>query len=100
MGIAIQIPWSIGGLLVGLAAWFVRDWQALQLLLHVPIVGLLALGLVPESPRWLVANGHVDRAIKVIRGGAAANRCEPPEQLIAAAQAADASGQTTPGMSG
>jgi hypothetical protein len=37
---------------------------------------------VPESPRWLIGNGHLDRAKEGIRRAAKANGREVPEHLL------------------
>lgn len=48
-------------------AYFYRSWDKYMLAMGVP--SLLYLGYfftVPESPRWLISQGKVDRAIKVV----------------------------------
>ncbi len=37
-------------------AYFVRDWQALQLSISIPSLALLSYyWFIPESPRWLIS---------------------------------------------
>ena len=38
-----QIPFAIGGLIVTVDAYLIRDWQTLQLVSHVPWLALLVL---------------------------------------------------------
>ena len=59
----INIPFALGELLLGVEAFFVRDWVDLQLLAHGPVLVLTSLAWVcPESVRWLLAKGgaHTD----------------------------------------
>ena len=60
IGIVIAIPFAIGELILGLEAYYIRDWVTLQTVSCVPWVILIPLlwFLVPESPRWLIANGR------------------------------------------
>ena len=52
----INIPFALGELLLGVEAFFVRDWVDLQLLAHGPVLLLTSLAWVcPESVRWLLA---------------------------------------------
>ena len=53
------VPYAMGGLIVGIVAWAgVRDWRMLQYACTIPWIGLFTYHwLVPESPRWLLANG-------------------------------------------
>jgi len=73
-GILTQFPFGIGAALLPLIAYFIRDWQNLQLAISLPCV-LLALyyWFVPESPRWLMAEGRFEEAIKILKGGAKCN---------------------------
>ena len=57
-GIIIEVPFALGELLLGLEAYYIRDWVTLQLVAYTPVLVLLGLWfLVPESPRWLLATG-------------------------------------------
>ena len=60
IGIVIAIPFAIGELILGLEAYYIRDWVTLQTVSCVPWVILIPIlwFLVPESPRWLIANGR------------------------------------------
>ena len=39
IGVAIEIPFAIGQGVLGLEAFIVRDWRALQILAHLPLLG-------------------------------------------------------------
>lgn len=86
IGIAIEIPFAIGEMILGLEAYFVRDWRTLQIIAYLPIISLLGLYfLVPESVRWLIGAGKMEEAKKIIREAARVNGKEVPEHLLKAA---------------
>merc|ERR1719431_2358172 len=79
VGIAIEIPFAIGEAILGVEAIFIRDWGTLQVVAYLPLLSLLGLWwLVPESPRWLIGSGQLDRAKEVIREVAQGNHREVP----------------------
>lgn len=66
----LQIGFKVGSLLVTLGAYAGghEHWRALSGAVSVaalPLAFVAAL-LAPESPRWLMAKGHVDEAVKVL----------------------------------
>ncbi|XP_071115321.1 organic cation transporter protein-like [Haliotis cracherodii] len=61
-GVAINFFWSIGNLIVALAAFLLREWKLRQLVLSVPSFIFLYLFFIPESPRWLLSKGKTERA--------------------------------------
>ena len=100
IGVAIEIPFAIGQGVLGMEAYFVRDWRALQILAHLPLLGeritkihlvhyyadslnlihssisgLAGLFfIVPESVRWLLANGKGAEAKEIIQEAARTNK--------------------------
>lgn len=57
----------IGGSIIAIEAYFIRDWKLLQLVSHVPILLVTLLWfLIPESPRWLLTHGRVNEARNII----------------------------------
>ena len=97
VGIAIEIPFALGEMLLGLEAYYIRDWRTLQVMrqhdvgvrtlvqavAYLPMLALLGLYfLVPESPRWLAGRGRTEEAATIARRAAAANGREPPEPLL------------------
>ena len=102
IGIAIEIPFAIGEMILGLEAYFVRDWKTLQIVAYLPLIGEILdssiyfsqllttalLGLyfcVPESVRWLIGAGKIEEAKKIVRQAARVNGKEAPEHLLKAA---------------
>jgi len=86
IGIAIEIPFAIGEMILGLEAYFIRDWKTLQMVAYLPVLALLGLYfVVPESVRWLIGAGRLEEAKEIIREAARANGREVPEHLLKAA---------------
>ncbi|MDF1761136.1 MAG: sugar porter family MFS transporter [Coxiellaceae bacterium] len=47
---------------------FAQDWRAMFLIGVIPAVGLLiAMCILPYSPRWMILHGHDDRARSILR---------------------------------
>ncbi|XP_077295926.1 organic cation transporter protein-like isoform X2 [Arctopsyche grandis] len=71
-----QIPFNIGhAIMVGIA-YLTRDsWSSFQLWVSIPTVILFAYyWMIPESPRWLLAVGKTEEAIKILEKGAGVNK--------------------------
>ena len=82
IGLALGIPFAIGELILGLEAFFIRDWRTLQLFVHIPVLGLVLLWFVlPESPRWLMAAGKTRAAEKILAQAAKMNKKSIPETM-------------------
>ncbi|EDO37764.1 predicted protein [Nematostella vectensis] len=59
--------WNGNSVLAVLAAYLVRYWRNLILVYSTALLPILfAWKWIPESPRWLVAHGYVDKAHSVI----------------------------------
>uniref|UniRef100_A0A8C9NNY5 Solute carrier family 22 member 7 n=1 Tax=Serinus canaria TaxID=9135 RepID=A0A8C9NNY5_SERCA len=62
-GILISLFWSIGNMLLALAAYLVREWHWLLVAVTAPcLLSIVCLWWVPESARWLIAKGKVKQA--------------------------------------
>ncbi|XP_051470307.1 solute carrier family 22 member 7 [Apus apus] len=62
-GILSSIFWSIGNMLLATVAYLVREWHWLLVAVTGPcLLSILCLWWVPESARWLIANGKVKQA--------------------------------------
>ena len=69
--------------LLGFEAYFIRDWFTLQIVAHAQLLILFGIWfLVPESPRWLLAKGKVDRAIAIITKGAEINKTNVDKEIL------------------
>ncbi|KAK6169539.1 hypothetical protein SNE40_020577 [Patella caerulea] len=95
-GVVMMLFWCIGLFLLGLLAYFIRDWSNLQLAVSIPIVFLLSFyWIVPESPRWLISKGKTKKAEKILRKAAEVNKVKLPVNLFdEATLSKDKGGQT------
>jgi len=83
IGIVIEIPFALGEILLGLEAYYIRDWYTLQLVSYLPWAILLGLWfIIPESPRWLIAVGEYEKAITVINKMEKVNNATVPKELL------------------
>lgn len=70
--------------LMGLAVvtTFVHDWFQLSLVTSVPfLLYFFYIFIMPESPRWLLAKGKLEDALKVLETMARVNGKEFPESF-------------------
>lgn len=70
-------------MLLGLAAMYIHDFRNLIRVLYTP--GLLIIfyfWLVPESVRWLLVTGKVNRAIQILKRTASVNRKQISKKSI------------------
>jgi len=89
-GSLIEVPFSIGGLIVGFLAWGgVRNWRTLQLICSAPCILMVAFWWIcPESPRWLIAKGRYAQLEKDVRKTARINRTDFPDGAFQMTKAA------------
>ncbi|XP_043208462.1 organic cation transporter protein-like [Amphibalanus amphitrite] len=75
VGLIYQIPFSFGFMSLSAAAYLVRDWRYLQLVISAPSVLMLGFWWVlPESPRWLIMQDRLTEALDVLRAAARRNK--------------------------
>ena len=43
VGIAIEIPFALGEALLGIEAYFIRDWRTLQIVAYLPLIGMITV---------------------------------------------------------
>ncbi|XP_023324223.1 organic cation transporter protein isoform X3 [Eurytemora carolleeae] len=73
-GIMTQFPFGIGASLLPLVAYFIKDWQPLQLAISIPSILLVTYyWFIPESPRWLVSENRYPEALQVLKEAAKIN---------------------------
>lgn len=83
VGIVVEMFWSVGVMMLGGIAYFVRDWDKLQMIVSFPVLLLLAYWwVIPESPRWLLARGRDQEAEDIIRHAARVNKATLPEKVF------------------
>ncbi|GBM57804.1 Organic cation transporter protein [Araneus ventricosus] len=73
-GMGSHFGWDLGYLVLPGLAWLLRDWFKIQIVITLPCVLLLSSWwLLPESPRWLLAHGKTDEALKTLTKAAKRN---------------------------
>ncbi|XP_067675131.1 organic cation transporter protein-like [Haliotis asinina] len=83
-GVGVQLFWSVGMFLLGAAAYALRYWKTLQLVISVPSALLFGFWwLIPESPRWLLSRGRKAEAEVIIQKAAKINGVELPASMLA-----------------
>ncbi|XP_071115287.1 organic cation transporter protein-like [Haliotis cracherodii] len=82
-GIVCEILWTCGSFITATLAYFVRDWQRLQLILSVPTILFVAYyWLMPESPRWLISKKKYEEADRILRHAAKVNKKSLPFDIF------------------
>ncbi|XP_014271354.1 organic cation transporter protein [Halyomorpha halys] len=62
-----NMGFSIGHLYLSMSAYLTANWRQLQLAISVPMVAFTILGCyLPESPRWLITAGKIDKASNIL----------------------------------
>ncbi|KAM9345110.1 solute carrier family 22 member 7-like [Symphorus nematophorus] len=63
IGVIGSLAWSVGNMLLAGFAFLVNDWRPLIMTVTAPLgFAILTWWWIPESARWLLANGKVERA--------------------------------------
>ncbi|KAM5167340.1 solute carrier family 22 member 3 isoform 2-T2 [Callospermophilus lateralis] len=74
VGIVIQMFFTLGIIILPGIAYFIPNWQGIQLAITLPnFLFLLYYWVVPESPRWLITRKEGDKALKILRNIAKCN---------------------------
>ncbi|ROJ78914.1 Solute carrier family 22 member 7 [Anabarilius grahami] len=75
MGVFGSISWSLGNMLLAGFACLVTDWRMLIITVTSPLLLATATWwLIPESARWLIANGKAETAYKYLQKCATFNK--------------------------
>ncbi|XP_056136453.1 solute carrier family 22 member 7-like [Lampris incognitus] len=62
-GVIVSLDWTIGNWLLAGIGYFVNEWRMLILAVTSPLLlSIIAWWWLPESARWLLANGKMDAA--------------------------------------
>lgn len=91
--LGVCLFFSIGYMMLPLAAYFLRDWRMLLLVLTIP--GFFCMPLwwfIPESPRWLLSQGRVDEAEAILRKAAKMNGVKAPDVIFPQHQTRESAG--------
>merc|ERR1719192_200936 len=79
-GIMTQFPFAIGVCILPLVAYFIRDWNHLQLAISLPCLVLTSYyWFIPESPRWLIQARKFNEAKAVLTEAAKENGKNIPD---------------------
>ena len=70
------------GLLMALYAYLVPDWHQMELFFVLPVASLVCVyWILPESPRWLLAQNRTEEATKIVKHIAEYNGKPLPEDF-------------------
>ncbi|KAJ8361582.1 hypothetical protein SKAU_G00181070 [Synaphobranchus kaupii] len=63
IGVLGSASWSVGNMLLGGFAYLVNDWRLLIITVTSPLgLAVITWWWLPESARWLIANGKMEKA--------------------------------------
>ncbi|XP_076443491.1 organic anion transporter 3-like [Babylonia areolata] len=82
--IGMTLVWAFGQILLSLLAFLMRrfPWRYLQLLISgFSVYSFLLICFLEESVRWLVANGRVEHAERILKKAAAQNKVSQVDVL-------------------
>ncbi|XP_044269761.1 beta-alanine transporter [Tribolium madens] len=81
--ILINIAYSLALVSLAIIVWVIREWRMLALATTLPFLTLfLHWWLLPESPRWLLAQGRIKEAEKILLQMGKINGKKLPENFI------------------
>ena len=67
LGIGLMFPWATGYSTLPLLAYYVPNWQHLQLALTLPLpIFAVLYWFLPECPRWLLTKGRTTEANSIL----------------------------------
>ncbi|CAL4137417.1 unnamed protein product [Meganyctiphanes norvegica] len=77
VGIMVLLPFDVYTLILGLLAYYVRQWRMLHLVVSLPIYLLPVVAMfIYESPRWLIQQGYFEEAYAVFKNASIMNKSE------------------------
>ena len=69
-----KIPYAVGEMILALLGYLIQQWNILQIILSLLVLCLIVpCCFVPESPRWLIADGRRGEAFLAFNRGATTN---------------------------
>ncbi|XP_041921728.1 solute carrier family 22 member 7-like [Alosa sapidissima] len=75
VGVIDSLSWTFGFMTLSTLAFLIRDWRWLIVAITAPVViAIISWRWVPESARWLIANGRLDEAHYYLNKCAKMNR--------------------------
>ncbi|XP_031613777.1 solute carrier family 22 member 7-like [Oreochromis aureus] len=77
VGVIDSLSWTFGNIVFSLIAYFVNDWRRLIISVTLPLIlAIFTWRWMPESARWLIANGKLEQAQMYLKKCANMNRRE------------------------
>ncbi|XP_072397601.1 beta-alanine transporter [Diabrotica undecimpunctata] len=81
--ILINIAYSLSLISLAIIVWAIRQWRVMALATTLPFLVLFfSWPLLPESPRWLLAQGSYEKAESILQKMARINKKQVPKDLI------------------
>nr|XP_021324940.1 solute carrier family 22 member 4 isoform X2 [Danio rerio] len=88
------LHYCVGYMLLPWVAFAIRHWRTLlRVLSGLTVVYIPLWWLIPESPRWLLSQGHVQESEAILRDAARKNRVPAPEVIFKQSQIKEAAFQ-------
>lgn len=82
VNVIMTISFALGVGSFSLLAYFIRDWRYLSLVTALPgLIGFYYYKLAPESPRWLLSQGRLEEAERVLTSIAIFNHRHLPSSV-------------------
>lgn len=82
-GVLGEYFYAFGEVLLGLLAWWLKSWRMTQLVISVPVSCFIFYWwFIPESPRWLQAQGRNQEVMIVLEKVARGNGKTIPPNLL------------------
>ncbi|CAK1546443.1 unnamed protein product [Leptosia nina] len=80
---SIAVYFTFAACLLPWIALAVADWRIYTLITSTPLVlSILTPWVVPESARWLISQGRIDEALKIIQKCERVNNRKIPEEIL------------------
>ncbi|XP_033740180.1 organic cation transporter protein-like [Pecten maximus] len=84
-GIVIMYFFALGMVILCGIGYAFKEWKSIQIACAAPSAFfLLYWWLIPESPRWLISQGKIEEANKIIQKAAKVNKVTIPENILTA----------------
>lgn len=79
---SIAIFFTFASCVLPWIAYFLADWRLTCLATSVPLIlAIVSPWLIPESARWLVSQGRIDKAIGILRKFERINGTKVPDDI-------------------
>lgn len=75
--------YTFGVMILAGVTYYIRDWTTMSLATSVPFISFFLYAFfLPESPRWLLANGKLNEALTILQKVASVNKRTIPESFL------------------